>query len=95
MIQDGKIQLVDQFTGRIFEDRNLRGGLHQAVEAKENLKINPPNRVLARVTRQRYFQLYDTVCGMTGTASGSEQETGFLLLDTCGSTFASSTRQTY
>ena len=74
VIRDDKIQLVDQFTGRIFEDRNLRGGLHQAVEAKEKLPINPPNRILARVTRQRFFQLYETVCGMTGTASGSEDE---------------------
>lgn len=74
VVQNGEIQLVDQNTGRIFEDRTLRGGLHQAVEASEGLDIRPPGRTLARVTRQRFFQLYHTICGMTGTASGSEKE---------------------
>ena len=74
VVQDDQIKLVDQNTGRIFEDRTLRGGLHQAVEAKENLEINPPSQTMARLTRQRFFQLYETVCGMTGTASGSETE---------------------
>ncbi|QDT11197.1 preprotein translocase subunit SecA [Planctomycetes bacterium K23_9] len=74
VIQEDEIALVDQLTGRIFDDRTLRGGLHQAVEAKETLTINPPTRSLARITRQRFFQMYDTVCGMTGTASGSEAE---------------------
>lgn len=74
VVKDGEISLVDQFTGRIFDDRMLRGGLHQAVEAKEGLEINPPNRSIARITRQRFFHLYETVCGMTGTAAGSEPE---------------------
>ena len=74
VIQDDEIALVDQLTGRIFDDRTLRGGLHQAVESKEQLTINPPTRSMARITRQRFFQMYDTVCGMTGTASGSEAE---------------------
>ncbi|NND99501.1 MAG: hypothetical protein HKN47_19475, partial [Pirellulaceae bacterium] len=74
VVRDEEISLVDQLTGRIFDDRTLRGGLHQAVECKEQLKINPPNRSMARITRQRFFQMYDTVCGMTGTASGSEAE---------------------
>ncbi len=74
VVDEVKIKLVDQFTGRIFDDRNLRAGLHQALEAKEGLPINPPNKTLARITRQRFFQLYDRVCGMTGTASGSQQE---------------------
>ncbi len=74
VVQEDEIALVDQLTGRIFDDRTLRGGLHQAVEAKEMLTINPPTRSMARITRQRFFQMYDTVCGMTGTASGSEAE---------------------
>ena len=74
VVDEEEIKLVDQNTGRIFDDRTLRGGLHQAVEAKEGLEINPPNRTLARLTRQRFFQLYNTVCGMTGTAEGSEDE---------------------
>ena len=74
VVDEHQIKLVDQNTGRIFEDRTLRGGLHQAVEAAEGLDINPPNRTLARVTRQRFFQLYERICGMTGTATGSEQE---------------------
>lgn len=74
VVVDGKIKLVDQNTGRIFDDRSLRSGLHQAVEAKENLPINPPNITMARITRQRFFQLYDQVCGMTGTAKGCQNE---------------------
>ena len=74
VVDDDKIKLVDQNTGRIFDDRSLRAGLHQAIEAKEELPINPPNSTMARVTRQRFFQLYDVVCGMTGTAVGSEAE---------------------
>ncbi|MGB7346667.1 MAG: hypothetical protein WBD20_20765 [Pirellulaceae bacterium] len=74
VVKDDAIALVDQLTGRIFDDRTLRGGLHQAVEAKELLEIKPPTRAMARITRQRFFQMYNTVCGMTGTASGSEKE---------------------
>ena len=77
VVRDEGISLVDQLTGRIFDDRTLRGGLHQAVECKEDLEVKPPNRSMARVTRQRFFQMYDTVCGMTGTASGSEEELEF------------------
>ena len=74
VVDDDKIKLVDQNTGRIFDDRSLRAGLHQAIEAKEGVTINPPNETMARVTRQRFFQLYEMVCGMTGTATGSEAE---------------------
>lgn len=74
VVQDQQIKLVDEFTGRIFDDRTLQKGLHQAVEAKEQIPINPPNQTLARITRQRFFQLYDVVCGMTGTAANSENE---------------------
>lgn len=74
VVIDDALALVDQMTGRIFDDRTLRGGLHQAVEAKEGISITPPNSSVARVTRQRFFQLYDCVGGMTGTATGSEDE---------------------
>ncbi len=68
------IHLVDEATGRIFADRTLRQGLHQAIEAKENVPITAEQQPLARISRQRYFGLYDTLCGMTGTASGNERE---------------------
>ena len=74
VVLDDSLALVDQMTGRIFDDRTLRGGLQQAVEAKEGIPIQPPNNSIARITRQRFFQLYDCVCGLTGTARGSEAE---------------------
>jgi preprotein translocase subunit SecA len=74
VVRDGKVEIVDESTGRIFSDRNWRDGLHQAVEAKEGVPITDEKRTLARISRQRYFQRYETVCGMTGTASGHEQE---------------------
>ncbi|MEM7474769.1 MAG: preprotein translocase subunit SecA [Planctomycetota bacterium] len=74
VVQDGKIKLVDQHTGRIFEDRQLRNGLHQSVEAKEGVQINPPNQTAARLSRQRFFRLYENICGMTGTIQGSQIE---------------------
>ncbi|TWU04718.1 preprotein translocase subunit SecA [Stieleria varia] len=76
VVVDDKLSLVDQLTGRIFDDRTLRGGLHQAVEAKEGITITPPSDSVARVTRQRFFQLYDAIGGLTGTAQGSEAELG-------------------
>lgn len=74
VVNQGRVQLVDQNTGRILEDRQLRGGLHQAVESKEDVDINPPNETSARLTRQRFFSLYERVCGMTGTICGNEKE---------------------
>ncbi|GJL80453.1 MAG: hypothetical protein DHS20C01_00870 [marine bacterium B5-7] len=74
VIQDGKIQIVDQFTGRRFEDRNWSDGLHQAVEAEENVPITEESQSLLKISRQRFFGLYKNLCGMTGTASGSEDE---------------------
>ena len=68
VIQDGKVVIVDEFTGRLMPDRHWRDGLHQAVEAKENLEINPPKATLARISFQRFFRLYKQRCGMTGTA---------------------------
>ena len=74
IVQDGRVMLVDEFTGRIFADRTWRDGLHQSVEAKEGLLTSPELRTAARISRQRFFQLYETICGMTGTASGSRHE---------------------
>ncbi len=74
VVQDAKVRIVDQYTGRIFSERSWRDGLHQAIEAKEGLEISAQNHPLATITRQRFFRLYDSVCGMTGTAMASEHE---------------------
>lgn len=68
VVRDDEVQIVDQYTGRIFEDRTWQDGLHQAVEAKEGVEIKSAPPSVARVTRQRYFQLYDRLSGLTGTA---------------------------
>jgi len=68
VIQDEKVVIVDDFTGRLMPDRTWRNGLHQAVEAKEGLEIQPPKETLARVSFQRFFRLYRSLAGMTGTA---------------------------
>lgn len=74
IVDEEKVLLVDKNTGRILPDRSWRDGLHQAVEAKEGLPISPEQQPLAQITRQRFFRLYDGMCGMTGTASGNEGE---------------------
>ncbi len=74
IVHDGKVKIVDEYTGRIFSDRNWRAGLHQAVEAKEGVEITEEKRTLARISRQRYFQRYGLLCGMTGTVSGHQRE---------------------
>ena len=74
VVRDGKVEIVDEYTGRIFSDRNWRDGLHQAVEAKENVEISEEKRTLARISRQRYFQRYELISGMTGTVTGHERE---------------------
>lgn len=74
VIRDHTVQIVDQHTGRIHEERSWRDGLHQAVEVREGLPPSPEKKVDARISRQRYFQFYDHICGMTGTASGNEAE---------------------
>ncbi len=68
VIQEGKIMIVDEFTGRILEGRRWSEGLHQAVEAKEGVKIKEENQTLATITFQNYFRMYDKLAGMTGTA---------------------------
>jgi preprotein translocase subunit SecA len=68
VVQDGQVQIVDEFTGRILHGRRYSDGLHQAIEAKERIKIAQRNRTLATITFQNYFRLYEKISGMTGTA---------------------------
>jgi preprotein translocase subunit SecA len=68
IIQEDKVVIVDEFTGRLMPDREWRDGLHQAVSAKETVKIIPPKDTYARLSFQRFFRLYRKLCGMTGTA---------------------------
>jgi len=74
LIDDGKIVIVDEFTGRQMPDRTWRDGLHQAVEAKEGLQVNPPKDTYARISFQRFFRMYHRLCGMTGTAAEAASE---------------------
>lgn len=74
IVQDGKIKLVDMFTGRIMEGRSYSDGLHQALEAKEGLEITEENKTLAQITIQNYFRMYPILSGMTGTAKTEERE---------------------
>jgi len=68
VVKDGEIVIVDEFTGRLMPGRNWSDGLHQAVEAKEGVRIKEENQTLATITLQNFFKLYDKICGMTGTA---------------------------
>jgi len=68
VVQDGQVTIVDEFTGRLMEGRTWSDGLHQAIEAKERLKIKQENQTLATITFQNFFKLYDKIAGMTGTA---------------------------
>ena len=68
MVKDGEIVIVDEFTGRLMPGRRWSDGLHQAVEAKEKVKIERENQTLATVTFQNYFRKYKKLAGMTGTA---------------------------
>ncbi|PZO65327.1 MAG: preprotein translocase subunit SecA [Paracoccus denitrificans] len=74
IVKDGEIVLIDEFTGRMMKGRRLSDGLHQAIEAKENVDIQPENVTLASVTFQNYFRLYDKLSGMTGTAATEAEE---------------------
>src|SRR5881227_3579384 len=74
VIQDGEVKIVDEFTGRIMEGRRCSEGLHQAIEAKEGVKIQEENVTLATITLQNYFRLYEKLAGMTGTAKTEEKE---------------------
>ncbi|MEH6404474.1 MAG: preprotein translocase subunit SecA [Sneathiella sp.] len=74
IIKDDKVIIIDEFTGRMMDGRRYSDGLHQALEAKENVEIQPENQTLASITFQNYFRLYDTLAGMTGTASTEAEE---------------------
>jgi len=74
VVQEDKIIIVDEYTGRLMHDREWRDGLHQAVEAKEGIEVNPPKDTYARVSFQRFFRMYRRLSGMTGTAAEARQE---------------------
>ena len=74
IVKNDEILIVDEFTGRIMEGRRYSDGLHQAIEAKEHVKIKDENKTLATITLQNYFKLYDKLSGMTGTAKTEEGE---------------------
>ena len=74
LVQNGEVNIVDEFTGRILEGRRWSEGLHQAVEAKERVKIKEENQTLATTTLQNYFRLYEKLAGMTGTAETEASE---------------------
>ena len=74
IVKDGKVVIVDEFTGRIMEGRRFSDGLHQALEAKEKVQIQSENQTLASITFQNYFRLYPKLAGMTGTAMTEETE---------------------
>ena len=74
VVKDGQIIIVDEFTGRLMPGRRWSGGLHQAIEAKEGVQVQPESLTLASITFQNYFRLYKKLAGMTGTASTSAEE---------------------
>ncbi len=76
VLQEGKVMIVDEFTGRVLPGRRYSDGLHQALEAKENVRIERETQTLATITIQNYFRLYDKLSGMTGTAETEAEELG-------------------
>ena len=74
IVRNGKVELIDEFTGRVLEGRRYSDGLHQAIEAKENVEIQTENQTLASITYQNYFRLYKKLSGMTGTAQTEAEE---------------------
>jgi preprotein translocase subunit SecA len=74
MVKDGKVIIVDQFTGRLMFGRRYSGGLHQAIEAKEGVRVQNESKTLAQISIQNYFRLYKKLAGMTGTAQTSAEE---------------------
>lgn len=74
VVQDGEVIIVDQFTGRLMKGRAFSEGLHQAIEAKEGVKIQQETKTLATITFQNYFRMYKKLAGMTGTAKTEEEE---------------------
>ncbi|GAB6090279.1 preprotein translocase subunit SecA [Spirochaeta dissipatitropha] len=76
VLSEGKVEIVDEFTGRIMHGRRYSDGLHQAIEAKEGIKILQRNRTLATITFQNFFRMYEKISGMTGTAETEDKEFG-------------------
>ncbi len=74
ILKDDRVQIIDEFTGRVLEGRRFSDGLHQAIEAKENVDIQKENQTLASITYQNYFRLYKKLSGMTGTAMTESEE---------------------
>jgi preprotein translocase subunit SecA len=74
IVDDGKVVIVDEFTGRLMPDRTWRDGLHQAVEAKDRVRVNAPKETCARISFQRFFRIYRKLAGMTGTAMEAWRE---------------------
>lgn len=74
VVQNGEVMIVDEFTGRLMEGRRYSDGLHQALEAKENVTVKKENQTLATITFQNYFRMYDKLAGMTGTADTEAEE---------------------
>ncbi|MGX6973201.1 preprotein translocase subunit SecA [Vagococcus lutrae] len=74
VVQEGKVMIVDQFTGRIMDGRRYSDGLHQAIEAKEGVEIEDETKTMANITFQNYFRMYKKLAGMTGTAKTEEEE---------------------
>ncbi len=76
VVKEGKVEIVDEFTGRILHGRRYSEGLHQAIEAKEGIRVAARNRTLATITFQNFFRMYDKISGMTGTAATEAKEFG-------------------
>ena len=74
IVRDGRVQIIDEFTGRVLDGRRFSDGLHQAIEAKENVKVEEENQTLASITYQNYFRLDNKLSGMTGTAMTESEE---------------------
>lgn len=74
VVKDGNVIIVDQFTGRLMHGRRYSGGLHQAIEAKEGVRVNEESKTVAQISIQNYFRLYKRISGMTGTAKTSAEE---------------------
>jgi len=74
LVKNGEVLIIDEFTGRILPGRRYSGGLHQALEAKENVEVKPESKILATITFQNYFRMYQKLSGMTGTALTSAEE---------------------
>jgi preprotein translocase subunit SecA len=74
VVKDGEVVIIDEFTGRMMSGRRYSDGLHQALEAKEGVKIENENQTLASITFQNYFRMYNKLGGMTGTADTEAEE---------------------